>query len=121
MRRLQIDKAACDIEPVFGDGLEGLILILKSAHRKPRSKGGFDPDELAAGQGRGARARQGACSAKHRLRFFCIWAARGCATLRLRGAAENLALVASRWMRVLRLSAAPASFTNLVDLKGPAN
>ena len=46
---LQIDSADCDIEPVFGDGFEGLTFNIKINASLAEVKGGFDPDELAAG------------------------------------------------------------------------
>lgn len=80
---LQIDSADCDIEPVFGDGLEGLTFNIKISASLAEVKGGFDPDELAAGLEDKVRAlAEGVLELeKAPAAIFCIWAAHlRCAT-----------------------------------------
>ena len=94
---LQIDNADCDIEPVFGDGLEGLTFNIKINASLVEVKGGFDPDELAAGLEDAVRAlAEGVLELEKST--GCDFLHLGSALemrhpLRLRGAAENLALV----------------------------
>lgn len=94
---LQIDSADCDIEPVFGDGLEGLTFNIKISASLAEVKGGFDPDELAAGLEDKVRAlAEGVLELEKST--GCDFLHLGSALemrhpLRLRGAAENLALV----------------------------
>lgn len=94
---LQIDNADCDIEPVFGDGLEGLTFNIKISASLAEVKGGFDPDELAAGLEDAVRAlAEGVLELEKST--GCDFLHLGSALemrhpVRLRGAAENLALV----------------------------
>lgn len=94
---LQIDKAACDIEPVFGDGLEGLTFNIKISASLAEVKGGFDPDELASGLEDAVRVlAEGVLELEKST--GCDFLHLGSALemlhpVRLRGAAENLALV----------------------------
>lgn len=94
---LQIDKADCDIEPVFGDGLEGLTFNIKISASLAEVNGGFDPDELAAGLEDAVHAlAEGVLELEKST--GCDFLHLGSALemrhpVRLRGAAENLALV----------------------------
>ena len=94
---LQIDKADCDIEPAFGDGLEGLTFNIKISASLAEVNGGFDPNELAAGLEDAVRAlAEGVLELEKST--GCDFLHLGSALemrhpVRLRGAAENLALV----------------------------
>ena len=94
---LQIDKAECDIEPVFGDGLEGLTFNIKVSASLAEVKGEFDSGELAAGLEDAVSAlAEGVLGLEQST--GCDFLHLGSALeirhpVRLRGTAENLALV----------------------------
>lgn len=45
---LRIDKANCNITPVFGDGLEGITLGIDISASLAEARGEFDPEELTS-------------------------------------------------------------------------
>lgn len=46
---LQIDRSSCKIKPVFGDGLEGVSFDIEIGAALAEARGDFDPDELRRG------------------------------------------------------------------------
>ena len=43
---LQIDRSSCELEPVFGDGLEGVAININISASLAEARGDFDPGEL---------------------------------------------------------------------------
>ena len=95
---LQIDRTSCAIKPVFGDGLEGITIDIKISSSLAEARGEFDPDALTREFEAMARGwvedvlelqKSSGCDFLHLGSILEIQH-----TYRLRGAAENFALIA---------------------------
>lgn len=94
---LQIDRSSCELEPVFGDGLEGVAININISASLAEARGDFDPGELTREFEAEARSwvedvlelqKSSACDFLHLGSALEIRHPQ-----RLRGAAENFALI----------------------------
>ena len=95
---LQIDRSSCELEPVFGDGLEGVAININISASLAEARGDFDPGELTREFEAEARSwvedvlelqKSSACD------FLYLGSALEIRhPQRLRGASENFALIA---------------------------
>lgn len=95
---LQIDRSSCELEPVFGDGLEGVAININISASLAEARGDFDPGELTREFEAEARSwvedvlelqKSSACDFLHLGSALEIRHPQ-----RLRGASENFALIA---------------------------
>ena len=95
---LQIDRSSCELEPVFGDGLEGVAININISASLAEAGGDFDPGELTREFEAEARSwvedvlelqKSSACDFLHLGSALEIRHPQ-----RLRGASENFALIA---------------------------
>ena len=95
---LQIDRSSCELEPVFGDGLEGVAININISASLAEARGEFDPGELTREFEAEARSwvedvlelqKSSACDFLHLGSALEIRHPQ-----RLRGASENFALIA---------------------------
>ena len=95
---LQIDRSSCELEPVFGDGLEGVAININISASLAEARGDFDPGELTREFEAEARSwvedvlelqKSSACDFLHLGSDLEIRHPQ-----RLRGASENFALIA---------------------------
>ena len=95
---LQIDRSSCELEPVFGDGLEGVAINIHISASLAEARGDFDPGELTREFEAEARSwvedvlelqKSSACDFLHLGSALEIRHPQ-----RLRGASENFALIA---------------------------
>lgn len=95
---LQIDRSSCELEPVFGDGLEGVAININISASLAEARGDFDPGELTREFEAEARSwvedvlelqKSSACDFLHLGSALEIRRPQ-----RLRGASENFALIA---------------------------
>ena len=95
---LQIDRSSCELEPVFGDGLEGVAININISASLAEARGDFDPGELTREFEAEARSwvedvlelqKSSACDFMHLGSALEIRHPQ-----RLRGASENFALIA---------------------------
>lgn len=94
---LQIDRSSCELEPVFGDGLEGVAININISASLAEARGDFDPGELTREFEAEARSwvedvlelqKSSACDFLHLGSALEIRHPQ-----RLRGASENFALI----------------------------
>lgn len=94
---LQIDRSSCELEPVFGDGLEGVAININISASLAEARGDFDPGELTREFEAEARSwvedvlelqKSSACDFLHLGSALEIRHPH-----RLRGASENFALI----------------------------
>ena len=94
---LQIDRSSCELEPVFGDGLEGVAINIHISASLAEARGDFDPGELTREFEAEARSwvedvlelqKSSACDFLHLGSALEIRHPQ-----RLRGASENFALI----------------------------
>lgn len=94
---LQIDRSSCELEPVFGDGLEGVAININISASLAEARGDFDPGELSREFEAEARSwvedvlelqKSSACDFLHLGSALEIRHPQ-----RLRGASENFALI----------------------------
>lgn len=94
---LQIDRSSCELEPVFGDGLEGVAININISASLAEARGDFDPGELTREFEAEARSwvedvlelqKSSACDFLHLGSALEIRRPQ-----RLRGASENFALI----------------------------
>ena len=94
---LQIDRSSCELEPVFGDGLEGVAININVSASLAEARGDFDPGELTREFEAEARSwvedvlelqKSSACDFLHLGSALEIRHPQ-----RLRGASENFALI----------------------------
>ena len=94
---LQIDRSSCELEPVFGDGLEGVAININISASLAEARGDFDPGELTREFEAEARRwvedvlelqKSSACDFLHLGSALEIRHPQ-----RLRGASENFALI----------------------------
>lgn len=95
---LQIDRSSCELEPVFGDGLEDVAININISASLAEARGDFDPGELTREFEAEARSwvedvlelqKSSACDFLHLGSALEIRHPQ-----RLRGASENFALIA---------------------------
>ena len=95
---LQIDRSSCELEPVFGDGLEGVAININISASLAEARGDFDPGELTREFEAEARSwvedvlelqKSSACDFLHLGSALEIRHPQ-----RLRGASENFAVIA---------------------------
>ena len=93
----QIDRSSCELEPVFGDGLEGVAININVSASLAEARGDFDPGELTREFEAEARSwvedvlelqKSSACDFLHLGSALEIRHPQ-----RLRGASENFALI----------------------------
>ena len=94
---LQTDRSSCELEPVFGDGLEGVAININISASLAEARGDFDPGELTREFEAEARSwvedvlelqKSSACDFLHLGSALEIRHPQ-----RLRGASENFALI----------------------------